>query len=156
MGGRAEVVGLWLTGGSRGIDVEGWDEHPPLVRGYYDALSRALTNVVINAIEAGNDGALIVITVRRKSIRGREMIEIGVQDSGPGITPERLATIWEPYVTSKPGGTGLGLAIVRQTILAHHGLVSASSTAGAGTEVALALPIDGDPAEIVEPAGEED
>ena len=71
------------------------------------------------------------------------MVELRVRDTGAGIPAERLATIWQPYVTSKPGGTGLGLAIVRQTVLAHHGLVEASSTEGEGTEIAIALPIDG-------------
>ncbi|MEO8881770.1 MAG: HAMP domain-containing sensor histidine kinase [Gemmatimonadaceae bacterium] len=151
----ANAVARSLSGGSAIIDVEVWDAQLPLVRGYYDALSRALTNVVINAIEAGGDRAAIVITVVRKSVRGRDMIEIGVRDSGPGIPAVRLATIWQPYVTNKPGGTGLGLAIVRQTILAHHGFVSASSAVGEGTEITLALPVDGNPAELVEPAGEE-
>jgi two-component system, NtrC family, sensor histidine kinase HydH len=70
-------------------------------------------------------------------------MELRVRDTGAGIPPGRIESIWQPYVTSKPGGTGLGLAIVRQTIVAHHGFVSASSTAGVGTEIVLALPIDG-------------
>ena len=71
------------------------------------------------------------------------MVELRVRDTGAGIPAERLATIWQPYVTSKPGGTGLGLAIVRQTVLAHHGSVEASSTVGEGTEIVMALPIGG-------------
>ena len=70
-----------------------------------------------------------------------------------GIPPEKLESIWQPYVTSKPGGTGLGLAIVRQTVLAHHGLVQASSIVGEGTEIVIALPIDGNP---IEPAAQEE
>jgi two-component system, NtrC family, sensor histidine kinase HydH len=70
-------------------------------------------------------------------------VELRVSDTGAGIPPERLATIWQPYVTNKPGGTGLGLAIVRQTVLAHHGRVDASSTKEEGTEIVMALPIDG-------------
>ena len=45
--------------------------------------------------------------------------------TGCGIPADRLARIWEPYVTYKAGGTGLGLAIARQTVLAHQGEVSA-------------------------------
>ena len=134
-------------------------EHPgelPLVRGYHDALSRALTNVVLNAIDACPDGGAVTIIVGRRWHEGRALVELRVRDTGAGIAPARLESIWQPYVTSKPGGTGLGLAIVRQTILAHHGFVSASSTAGVGTEIALALPIDGSPAETVEPVVEEE
>jgi len=64
-----------------------------------------------------------------------------VRDSGPGIAPDVLSRIFDPYVTTKPGGTGLGLAIARQTMAAHHGDISAASTPGIGTEMRLRLPI---------------
>jgi signal transduction histidine kinase len=71
-----------------------------------------------------------------------------VIDTGCGIADAQLVRIWDPYVTSKPGGTGLGLAIARQTVLAHDGDVSATSTVGAGTEIRFVLPVDGrDPGE---------
>ncbi len=127
------------------VQVEHADELP-LVRGYHDALSRALTNVVLNAIDACSEGCAVTITVGRRRYDGREMVELRVRDTGAGIPPDRIAGIWQPYVTTKPGGTGLGLAIVRQTVLAHEGLVRASSSAGHGTEIVLALPIVGDEA----------
>jgi signal transduction histidine kinase len=55
------------------------------------------------------------------------------------MPPERLARIWEPYVTFKQGGTGLGLAIARQTIDAHGGEVQADSAPGKGTEIRFIL-----------------
>jgi signal transduction histidine kinase len=70
-------------------------------------------------------------------------VEIVGSDTGCGIPPDRLSRIWDPYVTSKPGGTGLGLAIARQTVLAHHGVVSARSAVGSGTEIRFVLPVDG-------------
>ena len=79
--------------------------------------------------------------VKRSALSGRDAVEIAVADTGCGIPPERLNRIWEPYVTSKPGGTGLGLAIARQTVLAHSGTVSATSAAGAGTEIRLVIPL---------------
>ncbi|MEO6209927.1 MAG: ATP-binding protein, partial [Gemmatimonadaceae bacterium] len=134
-------------------------EHPeelPLVRGYHDALSRALTNIVLNAIDACPDGGTVTIAVAQRWHERRAMVELRVRDTGAGIPPDQIESIWQPYVTSKPGGTGLGLAIVRQTILAHHGFVSASSAVGEGTEITMALPLDGNPAETVEPAVEEE
>ena len=123
----------------------------PLVRGFHDALSRALTNIAINAVEACPPGGTVTVIVGKRWHEGKPMVEIRVRDTGAGISPEMLDSIWHPYVTSKPGGTGLGLAIVRQTILAHHGLVHASSTAGVGTEITVALPIDGDAAQTASP-----
>jgi signal transduction histidine kinase len=139
----ARAVAHSLSGGGVKVDVEVWDENMPLVRGYHDALARALTNIVINAIEASREGAGVVIALRTLSVRDRDMVELSVQDNGVGIPAEQIATIWNPYVTSKPGGTGLGLAIVRQTILAHHGTVEARSGDGEGTLIIITLPTTG-------------
>jgi signal transduction histidine kinase len=68
-------------------------------------------------------------------------VTFAVRDSGIGIAPERLRSIWEPYVTDKTGGTGLGLAIVKQTVLAHGGRVEAESIRGSGTMIRLIFPV---------------
>jgi signal transduction histidine kinase len=120
----------------------------PMIRGHHDALARALSNVLLNAVDACRAGRgegaqlppRIGVTVVRERNNGDDGIVISVRDSGCGIPPERLARIWEPYVTHKPGGTGLGLAIARQTILAHNGTVHATSVVGDGTEVRFTLP----------------
>jgi signal transduction histidine kinase len=125
------------------------DDEVPMVPGHAEALGRALTNVLLNAVEAGPPGSPISVAVRRsRATEGaREMVEIVVRDLGAGIAPSKLERIWEPYVTHKPGGTGLGLAIVRQTLHAHGGSASAASTPGEGTTITLALPTDGASAE---------
>jgi signal transduction histidine kinase len=114
----------------------------PMVPGHVDALGRALTNVLLNAVEASAPGSPVEVTARCASRNGRRMVEVSVSDRGVGIPQERLPRIWEPYFTHKPGGTGLGLAIVRQTLLAHEGAVSAESTTGAGTTIRLFLPVE--------------
>jgi two-component system nitrogen regulation sensor histidine kinase NtrY len=116
-------------------------EDVPMIEGHHDALARALTNVMLNAVDACPSGGHVGVRVRRLADRGRNAVELAVSDNGCGIPPERLARIWEPYVTSKPGGTGLGLAIARQTILAHDGWVSADSTVGSGTRIRFVLPV---------------
>jgi signal transduction histidine kinase len=120
------------------------DEDVPMVPGHAEALGRALTNVLLNAVEAGPPGSPISIWVRRSPAQhgARETVEIVVRDMGAGIPASKLARIWEPYVTHKAGGTGLGLAIVRQTLHAHGGTTSAESTPGEGTTITLALPIE--------------
>jgi signal transduction histidine kinase len=114
----------------------------PMISGQVDALGRALTNVLLNAVESSAPGAPVEVTVRRTALNERSMVEVAVRDRGVGIPEGRLARIWEPYVTHKAGGTGLGLAIVRQTLLAHDGAVSAESIAGAGTTIRLFLPAE--------------
>ncbi len=112
------------------------DAAAPVVQGHYDALQRALANVVLNAA-----GVRLEVAPANGALGGRPGVRIAVADQGTGIAPEKLAGIWDPYVTSKPGGTGLGLAIVRQTILAHGGAVGATSEPGRGTTITLTLPV---------------
>jgi signal transduction histidine kinase len=114
----------------------------PMVPGHVDALGRALTNVLLNAVEASAPGSPVEVAARCAPLNGRRMVEVSVRDRGVGIPQERLPRIWEPYFTHKPGGTGLGLAIVQQTLLAHDGAVSAESTTGAGTTIRLFLPVE--------------
>lgn len=122
----------------------------PRLTGHYDALQRALSNVLLNAVEAcsAQSGAHIGVKVERVGNNGHETVRIAVRDSGPGIPADRLSSIWEPYVTHKAGGTGLGLAIARQAVEAHGGTVSAWSAAGEGTEVGFSIPVNGKRAEV--------
>jgi len=113
----------------------------PLIAGHHDALSRALSNVMLNAVEACRDGGAISVDVSRIARNGGSAVALSVRDTGCGIPENRLARIWEPYVTYKSGGTGLGLAIVRQTILAHDGDVSADSEPGKGTTIRFIFPL---------------
>jgi signal transduction histidine kinase len=115
----------------------------PMVIGFYEPLARALTNVLLNAVEATPSAGQITVAVRRETLNGREQVSIAVRDTGCGIAPAVLAQVFDPYVTTKPAGTGLGLAIARQTMAAHRGDIVASSTLGVGTEMRMHLPITG-------------
>ncbi len=117
----------------------------PMIHGHHDALARALTNVMLNAVDACKPGGQITVVARRLGEGERDAVELSVSDTGYGIPPEQLARIWDPYVTSKPGGTGLGLAIARQTVLAHNGSVFAESSMGRGTRIGFVLPVNGGP-----------
>jgi two-component system sensor histidine kinase HydH len=113
----------------------------PLLCGHYDALSRAFSNLLLNAAEAmGETGGTLLVRV--KLLPGGRA-EVGVRDSGPGIPPDLLPRIWEPDFTTRPRGTGLGLALVRQTVIAHCGTVSARNPAAGGAEICIVLPLDG-------------
>ena len=113
----------------------------PMVHGHHDALARALSNVLLNAVEACGETGSVTVRVSPAELSGREAVQIAVRDTGCGIPADRLDRIWEPYVTHKAGGTGLGLAIARQTVLAHGGTVEAASAVGEGTEIRFVLPV---------------
>jgi nitrogen fixation/metabolism regulation signal transduction histidine kinase len=119
------------------------DENLPRVHGHNGALAGALSNVLLNAVDASGDSGRITVRASTATLDGHRAVRISVADNGKGIATEKLETIWEPYVTNKPGGTGLGLAIARQAVWAHDGTVNATSTLGKGTEIQLTIPADG-------------
>jgi signal transduction histidine kinase len=119
------------------------DENLPRVHGHNGALAGALSNVLLNAVDASGDSGRITVKASTATLEGNRAVRISVADNGKGIATEKLETIWEPYVTNKPGGTGLGLAIARQAVWAHDGTVNATSTLGKGTEIQLTIPANG-------------
>ena len=121
------------------LDVQVEDGLPRLT-GHHDALAGALSNVVLNAVDACDGKGRIVVSATRAMLGGRDAVRIEVSDDGDGMEPGTLAHIWEPYTTHKPGGTGLGLAIARQAVLAHDGTVEADSALGTGTRIRFILP----------------
>ena len=77
----------------------------------------------------------------KTELSGRDAIALAVQDSGPGVHPERLDNIFDAFVTTKPQGMGLGLAICRTIIERHGGQLTASSDGKSGALFKLVLPI---------------
>ena len=66
-----------------------------------------------------------------------------VSDTGSGIPPEKLMSIFRPYQSSRSGGTGLGLAPAKKIVEAHRGMISVHSEVGKGTSFAIELPLAG-------------
>ena len=102
-----------------------------------DLLSRALTNLVANAIEAMPEGGTLRATT---ALRGRHA-EIAIADSGPGLSDEQKAQLFRPYHTTKPGGTGLGLVIVQSVAADHGGFVEVDGAPGMGAVFRILLPL---------------
>jgi len=113
-----------------------------MILGYHDALAGAVSNVLLNAVDACEGKGKLTVRVSESSLQGKRAVNIQIEDNGPGIGAQQLKRIWEPYVTNKAGGTGLGLAIARQAVWAHDGSVSAHSDVGTGTRIEFTLPID--------------
>jgi signal transduction histidine kinase len=111
--------------------------------GHRVQLQEVISNLVYNAIDAMAPIKLDlrVLKVRTRS-DGAKAIIIEVEDSGHGIEPERLGSIFEPFVTTKPHGTGLGLAICSRIVERHGGLLTASSQGKNGALFQIVLPVD--------------
>ena len=104
-----------------------------------DALSEALSNLIVNAIEAQPDGGRVRIGLSRRE----DKLEVEVVDDGPGISPELRAKIFQPFFTTKASGTGLGLSIVARRIAEMGGTLTCESPVkdGKGTRFHLTLPL---------------
>ena len=114
----------------------------PPVMGHRGQLEEVIINLVRNAIEAMDaikDGnrVLRVKTMHHDS----DGIIVAVEDSGPGIDPEKLGGIFDAFVTTKPQGMGLGLALCRMIIERHGGQLLASSSEKKGAIFQITLPI---------------
>ncbi len=101
-------------------------------------LGRALLNLLKNAGEAmeGREVKEIHLTL----VAEAAAITLTIEDNGPGFPEDKLATLTEPYVTTRTKGTGLGLAIVKRTIEEHKGTLTLSNRAEGGARVVLTLP----------------
>jgi len=100
-----------------------------------DLLHRALSNLVLNAMDAMPHGG--TLTLRTSQRGGLSYVE--VSDTGAGLTPEECGRLFTPYYTSKAHGTGLGLAIVQSVISDHGGRISVQSESGRGTTFVIEL-----------------
>jgi PAS domain S-box-containing protein len=112
------------------------------VDGHRNQLRQVIFNLINNAIESMDNtmDRSRVLRVITKS-HGPEAIIVAVEDSGPGINPKRLDSIFDPFITTKPDGMGLGLAICRMIVERHDGKLSASSDGKNGARFQLVLPV---------------
>lgn len=101
------------------------------------ALFGAWINLLENAMQATPVGGKICLSACRQG----DLLAVSVKDSGPGIPPDKLARVFEPFYTTKGQGTGLGLAIALGVARAHGGSLEAFSPPGEGAEFVMTLPV---------------
>ena len=113
------------------------------VKGDSVQLQQVILNLVLNAFSAmsgtGLDGARRLV-VRTNSIDESNVL-VEVQDSGSGIAAEKLESIFDPFITSKPEGLGMGLSICRSIIERHGGKISATNNPDRGAKFSIVLPV---------------
>jgi len=104
------------------------------------SMSRAISNLIINALQAGREGQTDLIVRINLTVRGKSAV-ISISDNGKGMTEEVRARVFQPHFTTKKSGSGLGLAMTRQIIQQAGGHINFSSNAGEGTEFFIELPV---------------
>jgi signal transduction histidine kinase len=118
------------------VEIECADSVPD-ISGDPGMLRQALLNLAINACQAMPNGG--VLRMQAAGARGRR-VELRVEDTGVGISPENLQRIFNLYFTTKPKGSGIGLSMVYRTIQLHDGEIEVSSVPGRGTAFRMLLP----------------
>jgi len=121
---------------ARNVSISFSVDREHLMLGDQDKLHQALLNLLLNAFEASPSGGAINVSICEGAY-GR--VSLIIQDSGTGISPDRLSRIFEPFYTTKASGSGLGLAIVKGIIEDHSGLIEVKSKGEAGTEFRLSF-----------------
>jgi PAS domain S-box-containing protein len=99
------------------------DPDLPHVSGLQDQIRQVVLNLFLNAIEVMKPGGRLIVQTR--SLHVQNEVLLTVTDTGPGIDPEILPQIFEPFITSKHTGTGLGLTVTHDIIEQHHGRIEA-------------------------------
>ena len=116
------------------------DDEPMPMDADPELLHRALSNLVLNAMDAMPEGGRVTLAARRMDGK----IEIRVADAGTGLTPEECERLFTPYYTTKQHGTGLGLAIVQSVVADHEGTIAVESRPEGGTVFVMGMKRAGD------------
>ncbi len=114
----------------------------PIVQADSEQIKRVVVNLVDNAAEAMEKSLRKEIWVRSALTPDHDLVEITIEDSGPGIPPEDKERLFLPYFSTKRSGTGLGLAIVNRIIAEHHGSIRVEENFPTGTKFVIELPVD--------------
>jgi len=116
---------------SKSIHIERDFHHCPPIRGLSGELKQAIANIISNAADAvGSDGS-IHVHLDCLDLPDGKAIQVLVQDNGPGVAPEHIERIFEPfYTTKKDVGTGLGLWVTREIISRHGGTIQVRNQSG--------------------------
>ncbi len=126
---------------SAGVELAG-EVAPGAGAAWLDAeqMERALVGLCMNAVQAMAGPGRLSLHARR-TLGPEACLELRVADSGPGIPPEMLHRIFDPFYSTKEGGTGLGLSMAQRVVVEHGGRIWAESGAGQGATFVIRIPL---------------
>ena len=138
---REVVKGITGMAAQSGVELSATIcEDPCILLGDTVQINRAIQNVIINAVQASAEKkGSVKITCMQKDF----YVDLGIQDTGAGITPAQVTKIFDPYFTTKQArnGMGLGLYITKKVVEDHNGSIKVDSTPSAGTTFTIRLPL---------------
>ncbi|WP_258360511.1 two-component system sensor histidine kinase NtrB [Moorella sulfitireducens] len=102
-------------------------------------IKQVILNLTSNAIHAASPGGIVVVSSYLDA--GNNRVVTTVEDNGPGIPPEQLDLIFEPFYTTKKNGTGLGLTLSSRIVASHGGKIEVKSKVGEGSRFSIYLPV---------------
>ena len=139
-----EIVDLYRAQESEVEIVLTSDPTMPMIEADIGRVRQMLHNLIRNAVEAldGSSKGRIDIHVGAAEIDEVEMVQIRVEDNGPGFNMGAVNQIFDPYVTTKSKGTGLGLAIVKKLVEEHVGSIRARNRSEGGAMISIRLPVN--------------
>jgi two-component system, NtrC family, sensor histidine kinase PilS len=132
---------------SAGVRIDFFQPAAPLqVDGDRDLLHRALFNLLLNGVQHAAPDGLVAVELEETSevvpgtVRVDAPVRVSVRDSGPGVRPEDMERVFDPFFTRRDGGTGLGLALVHRAVQAHGGEVVVENAPDGGARFTIYLP----------------
>lgn len=128
---------LGPTARAQNVTIEWFPADLPAVPLDAELFEKVLLNLMLNAEDAMPDGGRLTIQARAED----GWVDLDVIDTGCGIPPDVAATVFRPFVTTKPGGHGLGLATAKKIVVAHGGTIELQSEPGRGTKFTIRLPL---------------
>jgi len=139
-----EVVDLYRAQESGIKIVLTSDPTMPRIEADIGRVRQILHNLIRNATEAleNTDDGRIDVHVSAAEFDGINVVQIKVEDNGPGFKEGSLNHVFDPYVTTKPKGTGLGLAIVKKLVEEHVGSIRAFNSQEGGAVISIRLPLN--------------
>ncbi|MEL6181898.1 MAG: ATP-binding protein, partial [Myxococcota bacterium] len=116
----------------------------PVVQGQRSRLAQMITHLMLNAAQALKEDGLSTCALTVTTARFHNTVTLSIADTGPGIPPEVLPSVFDPFFTTRPlgEGLGLGLAIVQEVVREHGGSIQLQSQLGEGTEAIVTLPFE--------------